>query len=119
MTILLGDYDKDTPYPLVHLTDLNVYHIECANKKENDKTYIIPRTFFKKHNIPGYEEAKHKPYENDRDSMQSNQPSQSESTSQSASPTTKLPPPLFREKPTKPKPKPEKGMSTQSWIPSM
>ncbi|CAI7628295.1 unnamed protein product [Penicillium discolor] len=75
MTILLGDCGKDTPYPLVRLTDLNVYHIECAN----NKTYIIPRTFFKKHNIPGYEEAKHKPYENDRDSMPSNQPSQPES----------------------------------------
>ncbi|KAJ5680550.1 hypothetical protein N7536_011689 [Penicillium majusculum] len=64
MAILLGDCDTGAPSRLVRLVDLNGYHIECADKRKNNNTHVVPRTFFKKYDIPGYDEAKHKPYEN-------------------------------------------------------
>ncbi|KAJ5508990.1 hypothetical protein N7527_011133 [Penicillium freii] len=66
MTILLGDIKTDNPSRLCRLTEIEGYHIECADKtrQANGNVHVVPQTFFKKHGIPfDYDVEKHRSYE--------------------------------------------------------
>ncbi|KAI2766355.1 hypothetical protein CBS147339_7233 [Penicillium roqueforti] len=98
MAILLGDSHTGAPSRLVRLVDFDGYQIERADKTKNNNAYVVPRTFFKKYGIPGYDDAKHRLYENCKDPLPKPEGSQSISSSSTSSHT------LVPEQPEEAKP---------------